>query len=677
MANTEKKKVISELLSSLPGMLYRCYYDSEWTMLFVSEGCEFLTGYSKVELLNNRETSYADLIHRDDRDLIYRAVEKALSQRLPFSYEYRIYPKYGSCKWVWEQGVGIYNTSGEVKYIEGFITDITSQKKEQEKLKRDLNLKDRELLINLSLLNEYKKAVDASAIATKTDLEGIITYVNEEFCRVSGLAKDEVIGRSHNMTRDPQTPTSFFKEMWNTILDKRIWKGVISNVGKGGHRYYVKSTIVPILDCDGNIHEFMLIGYDVTDLILQEKKIKFQTTDFLTQCANRQKLLEDLQGSDLKLAIINLERFKEVNEYYGFATGDCVLIELSKMMAGLIQELNMKLYKLHGDEFAILTDISIDKETFRAFVVDLLQKIKGYRFNIDGHQFTMSAIAGVSMQKNFFINAEIAIQHAKESKKDVVFFDDNTDLKKRMDSNISWTNRIKAAIEEERIDVFVQPIMCQRSKEIFKFECLVRLIDIDGTVISPLHFLATSKKARLYSDITRAVINKSFDCFKDRSESFSINLSVEDILNADTVEFLKTKIQQYPGIGQRLILEIVEDEGIENYFEVSRFIENMKFLGCCIAIDDFGTGYSNFDYLMRLNIDFIKIDGSIIKNIDHDDNARIVTELIINFGKKLNIKTIAEYVHSETVLNVTHAMGIDYAQGYFVGQPYSIDHLKI
>lgn len=672
MSQKELKVSVDGLLNNLPGMLYRCRNDKEWTMLFVSDGCELLTGYTKEELLLNQDISYIDLIHDADKEMTYTNVDKALKDKTTFSFEYRIHPKHGAIKWVWEQGVGIFDDHGEIIWIEGFITDITVQKNEQKRLKRDLHKKDRENLINRSLLNEYKKAVDVSAIVTKTNKSGIITYVNSEFYRVSGWLKEEVVGKPHSITRDHQVSAQFFKDLWETIQDKRIWKGVISNINKKGERYYLKSTIVPILNINGGIREFILIGNDVTDLILQEKKIKFQTTDFLTKLPNRQKLLEDLQSDNLKLAILNIERFKEINEYFGLNTGDRVLVELSTVLEELTAPLEMKLYKLHGDEFAILAN-NINKDAFRGFITDIVEKIKATNLSINEQFMKITMIAGISMQKNYFINAEIALNHARDHKEDVVFFDDDADIKEKLISNRNWTKKLKAAINEDRITIFIQPIRCNSSHKIYKYECLVRLIERDGTVVAPSHFLTVAKKSRLYPEISKTVISKAFKYFKNRDEFFSINLSLSDILNDEVSDLLKTLIHENPGTGERLILEIVEDEGIENYLEVNSFIENMKFLGCKIAIDDFGTGYSNFDYLMRLNIDYIKIDGSIIRNIDHDPNAKLITELIINFSKKLNIKTIAEYVHSESVLQTTKTMEIDFAQGYFIGEPFSID----
>jgi PAS domain S-box-containing protein/diguanylate cyclase (GGDEF)-like protein len=673
MSNKLKKEDIEELLNKLPCMLYRCLYDDDWTMEFVSDGCLSLIGYEKKDILYNKTITYASLMHKNDTDRVYEIVTKALDEKIQFSCEYRINTKSGKLKWVWEQGLGIYDENDKLINIDGFITDITEQKIKSDELQKELTKKDKKLLINLSLLNEYKRAVDESAIVTKTNKNGIITYVNDEFCRISGFSREEVLGRSHNIVRDPHNPKLLFENLWNTILDKRIWKGVISNRSKSHKIYYVKTIIVPILDYDGEIKEFMAIRHDVTDLILQEKKIKFQTTDHLTQLPNRQKLLEDLEeDKELKLAIINIEKFKEINEYYGFEIGDRLLVKLSTMLSKLLSSYQTRLYKLPGDEFAILVDDTIEKEAFRKLVKFILKSIKNFEYEIGEYTFNIRVVSGASLQKNYFINAEMATNHAKVVNEEFLFFDDNLDIKEQLINNVNWTNKLKNALETDKLVVFAQPIVCNKSSSIEKYECLVRMIDTDGSVISPAQFLLIAKKSRLYPELTKRVIEKAVEYFKDKDSHFSINFTLEDILNQEVVELLKKKINQYDGLGHRLIIEIVEDEGIENYNEVSDFIENMRFLGCKIAIDDFGTGYSNFDYLMRLNIDFIKIDGSIIKNVNHDKNAKVVTELIVDFAKRLNIETIAEFVYNKETLDIVTNMGIDYSQGFYLGKPEQI-----
>ena len=191
----------------------------------------------------------------------------------------------------------------------------------------------------------------------------------------------------------------------------------------------------------------------------------------------------------------------------------------------------------------------------------------------------------------------------------------------------------------------------------------------------PGAFLEVAKKSRLYTEITRRVINQAFEFFADRPRDiFSINLTLEDILDSSVMQLLQDKVE-HNHMGGRLILEIVESEGIENYEQVSRFIAMMQKLGCKVAIDDFGTGYSNFDYLMRLNVDIIKIDGSIIRNVDQDRNAQVVADLVVNFAQRLGIKTVAEFVHSEAVYKKVVDMHIDYSQGYYLAEPVPLSEI--
>ena len=157
---------------------------------------------------------------------------------------------------------------------------------------------------------------------------------------------------------------------------------------------------------------------------------------------------------------------------------------------------------------------------------------------------------------------------------------------------------------------------------------------------------------------------------------FSINLTLDDLLHTPTVSFLRSKLDE-SGLADRLMIEIVESEGIENFQEVREFVADMKGRGCKIAIDDFGSGYSNFAYLMELNVDCIKIDGSLIKTMDQDKNSKIITSTILDFSRQLEITTVAEFVHNQAVLDSVRNMGIDYVQGFYLGEPEPIESLVI
>jgi EAL domain-containing protein (putative c-di-GMP-specific phosphodiesterase class I) len=189
-------------------------------------------------------------------------------------------------------------------------------------------------------------------------------------------------------------------------------------------------------------------------------------------------------------------------------------------------------------------------------------------------------------------------------------------------------------------------------------------------VRSPYFFLDISKKIKLYTNITKAMIHKTFEYFQGRDVAFSINLTIEDILSSEIRTYIYSMLEKYNN-GSQVIFEIVESESIQNFKEIVRFIEDVKKYNCRIAIDDFGTGYSNFEYLMQLEAAFIKIDGSIIKNLDKDLKAYMVVSVIVDFAKRVGIKTIAEFVENEAIWTKVKELGIDYSQGYYFSEPMS------
>jgi EAL domain-containing protein (putative c-di-GMP-specific phosphodiesterase class I) len=171
--------------------------------------------------------------------------------------------------------------------------------------------------------------------------------------------------------------------------------------------------------------------------------------------------------------------------------------------------------------------------------------------------------------------------------------------------------------------------------------------------------------------LTKIVLEKSFQKFENLPFEFSVNISYEDIENPDFLDFIKELLKKY-NISNKVVFEILEDESIKNYNLLISFVDEVKALGCKVAIDDFGSGYSNFEHLLKMNIDYLKIDASLIKNIATNENSYKITKTIIEFAKNLNLKTIAEFVENEEIFNIVRSLGADYSQGYFFSAPISI-----
>ncbi|ADG92802.1 diguanylate cyclase/phosphodiesterase [Arcobacter nitrofigilis DSM 7299] len=404
----------------------------------------------------------------------------------------------------------------------------------------------------------------------------------------------------------------------------------------------------------------------------KEYELQIIYIDRLTELPNRLKLSKDLEKqSAVKLMILNINRFTDINNFYSYKVADKLLKEIANFLKNLfINNSDIRVYKLAVDEFAILsTSKNLSSLEFVDICKTTINKIEFNPFTIGEDEIIVSITGGISLHQNHsFINADTALKIAKERNKDYFIYNENENIDINFKNNIKMTKILKDAINENRVVLFKQAIISNENNEINKYECLVRIKQKDGSIISPYLFLDVSKKIKLYPKLTRAVIQNAFIHFKNKKCDFSINLSLDDILDEATVAFIKLKLASSK-IAHHVIFEIVETEGIDNFEEVSLFIKEMKNCGCRIAIDDFGTGYSNFDYMMKLNVDFIKIDGAFIKNIDTDEQSQILTELIISFAKKQNIKTIAEYVHSKTVYEKVKSLNIDYSQGYYLGEP--------
>jgi len=539
-------------------------------------------------------------------------------------------------------------------------------------LEDELDGRTKELQNSLSFLQSYKDAIDDNLIVSKTDINGNITYVNENFCKTTGYAYSELIGKNHSILRDKFTAQKVYKELWDTITSKKIWHGSLKNIKKDGTSYWVESTITPILDAQGDICEYISIKTDITQLVNQRNELLYlATTDSLTSLGNRNALIEDIQTYDyLSLIVVNIDSFSQINDFYGHEMGDEILQEFAIRLVDICSsDTELNVFRLSGDEFAI-TCIDLLTHSVVKKAQEIVKLINSDKFEIQNEIIELNITASISFEEKDILltTADMALKIARREKKDLVVYDSSMSLDQEYENNMSWSKKIKDAIADDRVEVFYQPIVDNNTKETRRYEALIRLRDEDDKIISPYFFLEISKKAKLYKQLTKIVILKTFEMFRKNEYEFSINLSIDDILDKEINEYIFEMLDIY-NISNRVIFEIVESESIENFENIQKFIKNVKALGCRIAIDDFGTGYSNFEYLIRLEPDFIKIDGSIIKEILSDKKSEIITSVIVDFAKKIDIQVIAEYVESKEIFDKIKELGVDKSQGYYFSEP--------
>ena len=394
--------------------------------------------------------------------------------------------------------------------------------------------------------------------------------------------------------------------------------------------------------------------------------------DELTTLPNRKKLIETLSfEKDAVLMIINIDKFQHINDLYGDKIGNDIIKNTASIIKNNVSP-EAILFKLHADEYALYLSTEIVEE-IKTLALHLANCIENYTFTINDNEIYVNATIGIAIGSfSLLNNADMALKLAKRNRKKYLIYETSMNIEHEYTQNLKWSKKIKDAIENNRIEPLFQPIVDTKTSKIVKYEALMRMIDENAEYISPIHFLELAKKNKLYPKLTKIIIEKTFEIFKNIDAQVAINLSVQDVLNEDVHSTIINSLHKYQ-LGGKIVFEIIESEGIENYEEISEFISEVKKTGAKISIDDFGTGYSNFEYIMKLKVDYIKIDASMIKDIDKNVNSQMVTETIIDFAKKMNIKTIAEFVHSETVFIVVKNMGIDYAQGYYFGKPQKLN----
>jgi len=386
-------------------------------------------------------------------------------------------------------------------------------------------------------------------------------------------------------------------------------------------------------------------------------------TDPLTGLPNREKLLVDLKNRNY-VAILNIDSFKEINDFYGIEIGDRVLIKV----ASLLKEVS-EVYKLSGDEYGMLGD---DVSELKKRVEEAIYQVEKQKFVFDGIEIEVSMRAGIG---ETLTKADMALKYIKQTKKEkVIVYDETLPVAKEYENNLKWKNIIKQALKDDRIIAYAQPIVNAKTFKTEKFECLMR-IEYEGKIYSPAQFLNISRKTGQYIELQKRMIEKCFKKFAQLEYKFSINLSAYELTFDDFKNFLVNKIDEY-NVHDKLIIELLEDEKLHD----EELIGHLIFLnqhGVEFAIDDFGSGHSNLSYLVtKLPVNILKIDGSLIKNVDKNKSNYKLVQALVTLGKIFKLTLVAEFVENEKIAFMLRDLGIDYLQGYYFSKPLPLEEIK-
>lgn len=536
--------------------------------------------------------------------------------------------------------------------LEQFLSEI-------DKIIKKVNLSE-QARSNLNLLHQYQEITDKSTIVSKTDLNGNIIYVNDTFCKVSAYTQNELVGNSHKLIRHPSNNSSTYENMWETIKEKKsIWQGTLRNISKNGKNYYLRSTIKPILNTENEIIEYISIQDDITDIMSQKKQ------------------LNDLVDSidEPIIILFKIDRFEDIEKFYGHELSLKIEKEFGdNFLKALPKSFSFNKFFILGDgEYALIknqNDCNLTKKELKHELIDIQEKIKENPLEITAIDYDLNVIISLAYGHNSYENAKYGLKKLLQDKQDFILADDLIENEKEeAQSNLQKLKIIKKALDSSNITTYYQAIISNRTQKIEKYETLARLINEENKVLTPFHFLDTSKKSKYYSEITSTIIDQAFETLVQTDKSITINLSVIDLEKQSTRKKIFQLLKIHAKDAHRLVFELLEDEDIKDFSLVKSFIQKVKGFGVKIAIDDFGSGYSNFERLLDYKPDILKIDGSLIKNIENDPFSLNVVETIVSFAKKQNIKTVGEFVENENIFNILKDIGVDYSQGYYFAKP--------
>lgn len=541
-------------------------------------------------------------------------------------------------------------------------------------------------------LTQQKLTMDKHALVSMSDANGVITYVNEKFCEVSGYSEDELVGQTHQIINSDKQPSEYWHNMYSIVSKGDIWHDEVCNKAKDGHLYWVNTTILPLFDHDGKFVGYSSMRTDITVQKKLEDKLRHQAThDSLTKLANRVqyetrlvRYLEKIktQSGSGAVLFIDLDRFKPVNDSAGHAAGDLLLTNISNILSRHIRNRDT-LARFGGDEFAVLLeDCPLEKAEFLA--EQMRQEVDDFIFMHENIAFNVSlsiGLAEINATTNDIVTAiaaaDNACQIAKKEGRNRVYIatSESHELKEHVET-IAWLPKINKALSDNSFVLYAQKIApIGKWTSHSHYEILIRLKDGDGEVIPPNVFLPPAERYDLMAKIDYWVIKQAFSSIK-HGMYYSINLSGQSVSDENLATYIVELQNKYQVNPKSVTFEITETSAIHNLEKTKLFIEKLSKLGYQFSLDDFGSGLSSFGYLKNIPVNFLKIDGSFVKDIDTDKTSYAMVKSINEVGHSMGLKTIAEFVENEAILNKLKEIGVDFSQGYHIHKPRPLFELN-
>ncbi len=531
----------------------------------------------------------------------------------------------------------------------------------------------------LNQIAAYQHIIKNSAYFARIDLNFKIIEMNAGFSKIFNPYNTDNSDKTFfHLLQNKIQDISLIDDIKNQILNYSSYEGVLK-LTHNNDDLYLNTLICTLYSHEDKPIEYLISCRNFTNFMKLKDKLKNNLfTDSLTNLPNRLKLLQQMQTiynnpnrDESTIIYINMDSFDEISEFFGIEIGNRMINHTASWLKKNLPCENSYLYKFELNNFVILIPSKFDDEKLHNYLKLISADISKENFSSQTYdiELNINFTIGAARAKNDVVKyAHLALKEAQRQKKSYVIYSQDQKSEENFLHNIQINQMIKKAIENDKIVPFFQPIRNIKTGKIEKYESLMRIQNGDKSYQRPGEFLEIAKKSKLYSKLTKSMIKISFDMLEFINHPITINLSVDDMLNRSVSDFIFRQLAKLED-ASFITFEIVESEEIENYTRISNFIKKAKQYGCKFAIDDFGSGYSSFEQVLNLDIDYLKIDGSLIKDIHKNRASETAIKSIVTFSKTLGIKTIAEFVSSKAIFDKVKELGVDYAQGYHVGKP--------
>lgn len=645
-----------------------------------------MLGFDSVDDLKGAGRTTMLYVNPIDRERVFARLE---AQGVVKNFEYRLRRKDGREIVVLENSRAIYDDDRNVVAHEGTITDITERKMAETRVFEE---KERAQVTLQSI---------GDGVIT-TDAEGRVDYINPVAQDLTGWDMRNAHGESIEslMTLiNEHTRATVDNPLSRCLKEGRVITLADGSVliNKDGNEVPIQDSAAPIRDRIGNIIGAVMVFHDVSKESRLFRKLSYQAShDTLTGLINRRefenKLVTALDAAHNSpdqthaLLYLDLDQFKVVNDTFGHTAGDELLRQVAEVVQANIRSTDI-VARLGGDEFGILLERCTEERA-----MEVGEAIRGavetHRFNWkDAFTSARCSLGVVMVSKespdvaSVMSSADVACYSAKDMGRNQIHLYQDSDASMRHEE-MKWVSRITSAVEENRLELFYQPIVGiskENSSSRGHYELLLRMRDENGEIVGPDQFIPAAERYNLMSTLDRWVIHQALSQLADRNPeaefahfTLAINLSGTSLSEDRFLEFVIDELKKQKLPKGAICFEITETAAISNLSRVIHFMQALKKLGCKFSLDDFGSGLSSFTYLKNLPVDYLKIDGQFIRNVAEDSVDESMVKAINEVGEAMGIETIAERVESKEVIEKLSEIGVKFAQGYYIARPTSV-----